>query len=58
MNILEHLEEQGVFFTDFNHDKSTLSLTEACDGYNEVALNRDEVGQLIEELQALHADMT
>jgi uncharacterized Fe-S cluster-containing MiaB family protein len=56
MTILERLQDRIVDFT-LHEDKRGINLDECCDHYFRVELSKEEFGQMIAELQALHDQM-
>lgn len=57
MGILFHMEYEGVFMAELSGDNNTVTFMEANECLNEVTLNRDELGKLIDELKAVHDKM-
>lgn len=48
---------QGVVSFDISGDKRFIEITEGCDHYFSERFSKAEFGQLIKELQSLHAKM-
>lgn len=59
MSILEKLASYDGRVVDFtlSADCRTVKVEECCDNYFSVDLTRNELGQMIAELQALHVQM-
>jgi len=58
MNMLDQLEMDGGMQVELSSAASTLFFDNTCDRYYQLRLNRDDLGQLIAELQAIHSNMT
>lgn len=58
-SILEKLDYNNGRIVKFKlkDDKSTIRLKEQCDGHFAVSLNKQEFGQMIQELTELHEQM-
>lgn len=56
-SILKWLSEERVVSFDLADDRATLQVGERCDDYFWEDLSKVQVGQMIEELQALHREM-
>jgi|GEM_PF-6143632 len=57
MSILEKIEKARVFEIWLHEDKKILEITEGCDGYFDISLNKQELRQLIKELQSIYEQM-
>ncbi len=55
--ILAMLDEGRIFSIELTEDKKDVILTEECDRYFEIELDREQFGVLIAELQKIHAKM-
>lgn len=54
--ILNSLETANVFSVEQRTDRVVV-FTEECDGYFQIALNKDGIGGLIKELTEIHSEM-
>ena len=54
MSILNKLGEANVFNICKGDDSDTFAIWESCDYYFKTTITKQELQQLIEELQALH----
>lgn len=57
MSVLDLLYRNRVVGFGLTGDRARIEVSEACDYYFTELLTKAQVGQLIEELQALHREM-
>lgn len=57
MTVLKELDEAGVFEVTLKENATKARFEESCDSYFSHDLNKDELAELINELQALHDQM-
>jgi hypothetical protein len=50
-------EARRIFDAELSADRKHMNFTEGCDNYYSVGLDKHQVGDLIAELQAMHAAM-
>ena len=58
MTILKRLSEKRVVKITLSNDKKIVDIEEACDDFYSVDLNKTEMSQFINELQAIYNTMT
>ena len=58
MNMLDQLEMDGGMQVELSSDAATLFFDNICDRFYPFRFNRDDLGQLIAELAAIHSNMT